>query len=88
MTSAAARNNPLGGRPVAFLLSQSRIAVSESENAVLDYFPARRPEDGTLEFSIDPVFLAAVGVDNGFQREFRNSALFATTLSGGDTGVQ
>ena len=69
LSSAAARASPLRAPPVSFAPSQSRAAVPESDNSACDLFPAPLLEDGILNISIDPVFLAVFRVDNDFHRD-------------------
>ena len=60
---------PLRSPPVPRTPSQSRAAVTESENSACDFFPVLRSVDGILDFSMDPVFLAAFRVDTDFNRD-------------------
>ena len=52
--------------------------MPESANAVRDCFAAPPLGHGTLEFSMDPVLLAAVGVDDASQMEFGTDIVFTS----------
>ena len=82
LTSAAARVSPLGAQSVVLGPSRPCTAVPESEKSACDFFPAPRSEDGILQFSMDPVSLAAFGVDNDFHGHSSNNAIFASAING------
>ena len=78
MSSAAARARPLRAPPVSRAPSQPRAAVPESKNSACHFYPEPRSVDGTLDFSIDPVFLAASGVDTDLHRDSSADTIFPT----------
>ena len=84
MSSAAAHVSHLRALPVSRAPSQPRAAVSESENSACDFFPAPRSVDGILYFSMDPVFLAAFGVDSDYHRDSSTDTGFSTDVQGGN----
>ena len=59
LTLGSGRANPLGARPVLLAPSRPRTAVPESETPACVFFSAHHSGDGILEFSMNPVFLAA-----------------------------
>ena len=75
LTLAAARSGPLGARSVVSTVSVLFCCARERK-CRSRFFPASRFEDGTLGFSIDPVFLTAVRVDDAFYRDLSANAVF------------
>ena len=78
------RASPLRAPPVPRTPSQPRAAVTESENSVCDLFLAPRSVDGILDFSMDPVLLAAFRLDTDFNRDSSTDPVFSTAVQGGN----
>ena len=79
------RAGPLRAPPVPHTPSQPRAAVTRSENsACCDIFPAPRSVDGILNFSMDPVCLAAFRVDPDFNKDSSTDTVFSTAVQGGN----
>ena len=64
--------------PVPGTLSRPRAAVTQSENCACDFFPAPRSVDGTLDFGMEPVCLAAFRVDTDLNRDSSTDTVFST----------
>ena len=58
--------------------------MTESENSVCDLFLAPRSVDGILDFSMDPVLLAAFRLDTDFNRDSSTDPVFSTAVQGGN----
>ena len=82
MAPRAVRATHLRAPPVPRTLSRPRAAVTRSENSAPDFFPVPRSVDGMLDFSMDPVCLAAFRADTDFNWDYSTDTAFSTAVRG------
>ena len=62
--------------------------MATNENAASVFFLVPRPQDGTLDFSLEPAFLAAVATSGDSSWEFSTAASFNTAVRGSDAATR
>lgn len=63
--------------------TRTRMVVT-SKNLVRDFFAAPRPQDGTLDFSIESAWLAVVATNEDSAKNVSEDASFKTAVKGSD----